>query len=117
MKLSDKGFNIEAGEYFRGCQAMPAFPEAPFAASEFNAGRNSVKIIPAQIAPIEETMFYNVDGGEAIYEKLAACEFFYIIIIINENIEDAFVPDEIFSSSTEAEAYALLHYIEYATLR
>lgn len=117
MKLSDKGFSIEAGEYFRGCQSMPTFPDAPFAASEFLAGKNTVKIIPAQLAPIESTIFYNIDGGADIYEKLAALDFFYILILTNDNIEEGHVPDEIFSSATEAEAFALLHQIEYAAIR
>ncbi len=117
MKLSDKGFSIEAGEYFRGCQEMPTFPDAPFAASEFNAGRNLVKIIPAQLAPIEATIFHNVAGGAAIYEKLAAIEFFYIVVLVDGNIEGAHVPDDIFDTATDAEAFALLHSIEYAALR
>lgn len=117
MKLSDKGFSIEASEYFRGCQDMSTFPDAPFAASEFLAGKNTVKIIPAQIAPLEATIFHNVIGGADVYKKLSACEFFYIIVITNENIENAFVPDEIFPTATDAEAYALLHQIEYAALR
>lgn len=117
MKLSDKGFSIEAGEYFRGCQDMPTYPDAPFAASEFYAGQNLVKIIPAKLAPIESTIFYNVDGGVDVYRKLAEVEFFYILVLINENIEGAYVPDEIFTSATDAEAYALLRNIDYAAIR
>lgn len=117
MKLSDKGFSIEAGEYFRGCQDMPEFPDAPFAAAEFFAGKNTVKIIPARLAPIEATIFYNVSGGADVYEKLSAFEFFYIIVLIDGNIEGAHVPDEIFPNATDAEAFALLHQIDYAALR
>lgn len=117
MKLSDKGFSIEAGEYFRGCQDMPTFPDAPFAASEFLAGKNTVKIIPAKIAPLETTIFHNVVGGVDVYKKLSAFEFFYIIVLINDNIEEAHVPDDIFTTATDAEAFALLHQIEYAALR
>ena len=117
MKLSDKGFSIEAGEYFRGCQDMPTFPDAPFAASEFLAGKNTVKIIPAKIAPIEATIFFNVDGGADVYKKLSAFEFFYIIVLTNDNIEGAYVPDDIFLTATDAEAFALLHQIEYAAHR
>lgn len=117
MKLSDKGFSIEAGEYFRGCQDIPTFPDAPFAASEFYAGKNLVKIIPAKLAPIEATIFYNVDGGVDVYNKLAAFEFFYILVMVNDNIEGAHVPDNIFNSANDAEAFALLHNIEYAAIR
>ena len=117
MKLSDKGYSIEAGEFFRGCQDIPLFPDAPFAASEFNAGRNLVKIIPAKLAPIEATIFNNVVGGADIYNKLAAEDFFYIVVLVNDNIEGAHVPDEIFPSATDAEAFALLHNIEYAAIR
>lgn len=117
MKLSDRGYSIEAGEYFRGCQEIPAFPDAPFAASEFNAGRNLVKIIPAKLAAFENTMFNNVDGGAEIYARLVNEEFYYILVMTNENIEGSFVPDDIFSSANDAEAYALLHHIEYAAVR
>lgn len=121
MKLSEKGFSIEAGEFFRGCQEISSFPDAPFAASEFFAGRNLVKIIPAKLATIEATIFHKVAGGAAIYEKLAAMlatePFFYILVLVNENIEGANVPDEIFSTATDAEAFALLHSIEYAAIR
>lgn len=117
MKLSDKGFSIEAGEYFRGCQNMPTFPDAPFAASEFYAGKNLVKIIPAELAPIEATIFHNVDDGADVYKKLAALDFFYILVMVNNNVEGAHVPDDIFNSATDAEAFALLHSIEYAAIR
>lgn len=117
MKLSDIGFSIEADEYFRGCQDMPTFPDAPFAASEFLAGKNTVKIIPARLAPLEATIFHDVAGGDVVYKKLSACEFFYILVLINDNIEGAYVPGEIFSTANDAEAYALLHQIEYAALR
>lgn len=117
MKLSDKGFSIEAGDYFRGCQKMPTFPDAPFAASEFYAGKNLVKVIPAELAPLEDTIFKNDVNGAAVYKKLAALDFFYIIVLTNENIESAFVPDDIFSTATDAEAFALLHQIEYAAIR
>ncbi len=117
MKLSDKGFSIEAGEYFRGCQDMPTFPDAPFAASEFLAGKNTVKIIPAKLAPLEATIFQNVVGSADVYKKLSAFDFFYIIVLINDNVEGAYVPDDIFSTANDAEAFALLHQIEYAALR
>ena len=116
MKLSDRGYSIEAGEYFRGCQDLATFPDI-FAASEFYAGRNTVKVIPAKLAAFEATIFNNVPGGAELYARLAKENFFYIIVLVNDNIEGAHVPDDVFNSATDAEAFALLHSIEYASLR
>lgn len=117
MKLSDLGVNIEAAEFFRGCQEIPSYPDAPQAVSEFNAGKNCVSVIPAHLAAIEGTMLNGTTQGAELYKKLSELDFFYILVVCNGNIDAAFVPDEVFTSAAEAEAYALLHRIEYAALR
>lgn len=117
MKLSDKGFSIEARDFYHGCQDMSNFPDAPFAASEFLAGKNVVKIVPAKLAPIENTILEKSTAGLNVYAQLSKIDFFYLVVIVNGDIEEAFVPDDIFDTATDAEAFGLLHQIEYAAIR
>lgn len=117
MKLSDFDVNIEAGEFLRGCQSIPSYPDAPQAVATFSAGNNRVSIISAEIAPIEETMLHGTVVGAELYKKLSQLEFFYIIVVINKNIEGAFVPDEIFEKAADAENYARSNSAPWTDLR
>lgn len=117
MKLSElTNSNIEAGEYFRGCQNLSNYPDLPFfpgTVASFPVAEKTVHVLKASLLPFEETCLTQDETvGRKIYNVLKALKFYYIVVIGAEGIDAAYVPDDIFINEDIAKGYAAQHLSE-----
>jgi hypothetical protein len=112
MKLSTLiKSNFEAGEFFRGCQNLPNYPDLPAGTiTAISKNGKSINVICSDLLPFEESCLNQEKTiGKKIYDVLNELEFFYIVVIGENGIDAAYVPEEIFKDSSSAELYAAQH--------
>lgn len=112
MKLSELiNYNLEAGEFLRGCQNLPNYPELPFAPgtlASYPVGDITVSVLTSSLMPFEETcLAQSKEEGRKIYDVLRTLKFYYIVVIGADGIDAAYVPDEIFINEEAAKSFAM----------
>lgn len=114
MKLSELiQYNFEAGEFFRGCQNLPNYPDLPFppgTLANYHVGDITVSVLTSSLMPFEETcLVQSEEKGRKIYDVLRTVKFYYIVVIGTDGIDSAYVPDEIFINEATATSFTSQH--------
>lgn len=117
MKLSElTKSNFEAGDFFRGCQSLPNYPELPFnpgTVASYPVAEKTVNVLKASLLPFDETcLTAEPKAGNKIYDVLKTLKFYYIVVIGAEGIDAAYVPDDVFVNEESAKGFASQHLSE-----
>lgn len=118
MKLNEiVDMEITAEEYFKGCQDLPDYPDITGEIAKFPVGKNTVYILKSKIMPYSNTFFsavirygYPESVGRNAYDEIKDKEFYFIVCVgRGGNVDNAYVPDEVFTDVAQPQIYVVEH--------